>query len=137
MSVFALIGVTSAALATSNTVVRSLHLHGGHILGSHDKYALYVYCTGASQNCKQGHSSSTWPPYTLRGQLVAWKGVNKSKLSYRKINGKNIVTYYGEPLYRYKGDKPMQTKGEGKNGTWYVVIASGLEAGQPAPPNHY
>jgi ribosomal protein L27 len=65
---------------------------------------------------------------------VAGPGVNPKKLGTKKINGKSVVTYYGDPLYRYKGDtKPGQTNGEAKNHTWYAVT----QFGQPQTPPGY
>ena len=49
-------------------------------------------------------------------------------------SARSLVTYYGNPLCRYKGDtKPGQTNGEDKNKTWYVVT----QFGQPLTPPGY
>jgi predicted lipoprotein with Yx(FWY)xxD motif len=53
------------------------------------------------------------------------------------IKGERVVTYYGDPLYRFRGDrKPGQTRGEGKadgNGGWYLIS----KIGQPVSPGGY
>ena len=63
-----------------------------------------------------------------QGKVVAASGsqLNASKLSTRKLSsGQHQVTYYGHPLYLYKGDKkPGQTNGEGKyagSGAWFAI----------------
>lgn len=136
VSVVGLVGIT-AAWASSSTEVKLVKAGGGQILGQQKGYTLYVFCSGASDNCSKGHSSSTWPPMIAYHTPVAGSGINSKKLSTKTISGKKIVTYYGNPLYRYSGDKkPGQTKGEGKaqgNGGWYVVS----RYGQPLPPSGY
>ena len=104
------------------------------LLGQQKGYTLYIYCSGAANVCSKGHTSSLWPPMIAYHKPVAGPGVNAKKLGTKKINGKNVVTYYGNPLYRYKGDtKPGQTNGEAKNKTWYVVT----QFGQPLTPPGY
>jgi predicted lipoprotein with Yx(FWY)xxD motif len=136
VSIVGLTGIATA-WASGTTEVKVIKAKGGHILGQQKGFALYVFCSGAADNCKNGHSGANWSPMIAYHTPVAGPGVNKNKLGTKTINGKKIVTYYKQPLYRYKGDtKPGTTKGEGKaqgNGGWYVVSPFG----QPLPPSGY
>jgi predicted lipoprotein with Yx(FWY)xxD motif len=135
----ALIGAT-IALATSTTTIRTTNNPQYlRILQGPAGYTLYVFCPGTSTNCT-GHSSSTWPPLIASGRVVAasGSGISSSKLSTRKLSdGKHQATYYGQPLYLYKGDtKPGTTKGEQKyqgNGAWFVINT----AGRAVPKQRY
>jgi predicted lipoprotein with Yx(FWY)xxD motif len=137
----ALVGVSAAFATSSTTTIRSTYKAAflNRILQGPAGYTLYVFCPGTSTDCT-GHSSSTWPPLTASGRVVPASGsqVNSSKLSTRKLSdGKHQVTYYGQPLYLYKGDtKPGTTKGEQKyqgNGAWFVIGTDG----RALAPQHY
>ena len=136
VSIVGLAGIATA-WASSTTEVKIIKAKGGHILGQQKGYALYVYCSGANNNCKKGASGSNWYPMIAYHKPTAGAGINKRKLGTKKIGSHSVVTYYGQPLYRYKGDtKPGQTNGEAKpqgNGGWYVVS----QFGQPLPPSGY
>jgi predicted lipoprotein with Yx(FWY)xxD motif len=139
MSAVALIGV-GVAVASSTTTIRSANNPTlGRILDGPARFTLYVFCPGTSTRCS-GHTSSTWPPEIASGRVVAASGskINSKKLSTRKLaNGKHQVTYYGQPLYLFKGDKnPGQTNGENKyqaNGAWFVISTGG----RAVPPPGY
>lgn len=136
-----IVGLTgiATAWASGTTEVKLINAHGGHILGQQKGFALYIFCTfGAKGNvCTSGHSGTNWSPMIAYHKPVAGTGIKQSKLGTKTIGGHKIVTYYGQPLYRYKGDtKPGQTKGEGKSqgsGGWYVVS----KFGQALAPNGY
>lgn len=136
VSIVGVAGVATA-VASGTTEVKLVKVKGGKILAQQKGFTLYVFCSGAGDNCKKGRSSRKWPPMIAYHHPVAGKGINKKKLGTKKIHGKKIVTYYGQPLYRYKKDKkPGQTRGEGKpqgNGGWYIVSSFG----QPLPPSKY
>jgi predicted lipoprotein with Yx(FWY)xxD motif len=136
----ALVGVGAALAATTTTIRTANNPHLGRILEGPARYTLYVFCPGVNTTHCPGHGSSTWPPLIAHGRVVAASGsqLKSSKLSTRKLaNGQHQVTYYGNPLYLYKGDrKPGQTKGEGKlqaNGAWFAVN----KYGSAVPPQHY
>lgn len=137
VSVLALVGV-GAAIASSTTTIRSTNNKTlGRILEGPARYTLYVFCGGTSTRCA-GAKSSQWPPEIAHGRVVAAKGsgINQRKLSTRKLpNGKHQVTYYGQPLYLYKGDKkPGQTHGEGQQtstGAWFAINTAGRAAIPP------
>lgn len=136
LSIAGLIGITTA-WASGSTEVKLIHTSHGNILGQQKGYTLYVYCQGAANICTKGHSSNKWTPMLAYHKPVAGKGIKQSKLGTKEVHGKKVVTYYGQPLYRYKGDKkPGQTHGEQKpqgNGSWFVVS----QFGQPEPKTGY
>jgi predicted lipoprotein with Yx(FWY)xxD motif len=56
--------------------------------------------------------------------------VNGRRLGTRRLsNGQHQVTYYGQPLYLYRGDRrPGQTNGEQRTtsrGAWFVIATNG------------
>jgi predicted lipoprotein with Yx(FWY)xxD motif len=139
MSAVALVGA-GAAMAGSTTTIRSANnANYGRILEGPAGYTLYVFLQGTSSR-GTSHNSPSWPPLIASGRVAAASGshVNSQKLGTRKLsNGKHQVTYYGQPLYLYKGDsKPGQTKGEDKfsgQGAWFVVSTGG----RPVQPPGY
>jgi predicted lipoprotein with Yx(FWY)xxD motif len=126
-----IVGLTCivTAWASSTTEVKLVNAGGGHVLGQQSGYTLYVYCSGLSNTCKKGRSSPEWPPMIAYHHPVAGKGINQKKLGTKLLNGRKVVTYYGQPLFRYRGDKkPGQDNGQAKqqgNGAWYVVSRLG------------
>lgn len=122
----------ASALASSNTIIRSVNTTKyGRILEGPAGYTLYVFCVGTSTHCT-GAKSSMRPPLIARGRAVpaAHSNINVRKLSTRRLpNGQHQVTYYGQPLYLYRGDrKPGQRNGEqmgNSRGTWFVIDTSG------------
>ena len=130
----AALSVVTAALASSNMVIRSTKNRtlGATILEGPARYTLYVFCVGAQQSRCTGGRSSSYPPLIARGRPVpaAGSGIKARKLGTRKLaGGKRQVTYYGQPLYLFKGDrKPRQTRGEQRSnskGVWLVVSTGG------------
>jgi predicted lipoprotein with Yx(FWY)xxD motif len=131
---FALIGFTTAASGSTSTQIRAIWVGNSQgrmrVAGTRYRYTVYEYC--GAFNCSSGHSGKNWYPVIAKGQVVAGKNIQRNKLGTRKIKGQKVVTYWGNPLYRYGGDhKPFQSKGEAKtqgNGTWYLVNAKGGQA---------
>jgi predicted lipoprotein with Yx(FWY)xxD motif len=142
LSCLAALSAISAALASGNMVIRSTNNRnlGATILEGPARYTLYVFCVGTQQSRCSGGSSSSFSPLIARGRLVAaaHSGVRARKLGTRKISGgRRQVTYYGQPLYLFKGDrKPRQTHGEERSnskGVWLVVSTGG----RPTPRSGY
>ena len=80
-----------------------------------------------------------WPPLVSRTMPRAGKGVQKAMLGVtRSHNGRRQVTYAGNPLYTFVGDKtPGDTSGEGLTNfgaEWYALAASG-RAVEPSQPS--
>lgn len=139
VSSVALIGVGAAVAASTTTIRSANNATLGRILESPSRHTLYVFVKGTDSR-GSAHTQSGWPALTASGKVVAASGshINARKLSTRKLsNGKHQVTYYGQPLYTYTGDKKAgQTKGEAKptsTGTWVVISTSG----RPVPPPGY
>ncbi len=132
---------TGAAFAATTTTIRTTNnAKLGRILVGPAGYTLYVWCKGASDTNCPGTSSSSWPAMVATGRVAAASGsqLNSSKLSTRKLsNGKQQVTYYGHPLYLYKGDTKAGTaNGEGKysgSGAWFAIN----KYGQGVPSGGY
>jgi hypothetical protein len=71
----------------------------------------------------------------VHGRLAAatGSGVKQKRHGIRKLgSGRRQATYYGYPLYQYKGDhKPGQTNGAFREqrkpprGTWCIITTSG------------
>jgi predicted lipoprotein with Yx(FWY)xxD motif len=129
----------ATALATTTTTVRSTNSpRYGRILENSSRRTLYVWCSGTSTSCKSAHTASSWPALIASGRVVAaaHSGINRHKLGTRKLqNGKHQVTYYGQPLYAYKGDRrPCVVNGEERtsgNGSFFVITTSGRP--EPTP----
>jgi predicted lipoprotein with Yx(FWY)xxD motif len=138
VSVVALVGVSVAVASSTMTIRSTNNAKYGRILQGPARYSLYVFCPGTSTRCT-GHSSSTWPPLWATGKPVPASGsqIKASKLGTRTLNGRKQVTYYGQPLYLYKGDKhPGTTNGENKysgNGAWFLIS----NTGRAVPPPGY
>ena len=74
-------------------------------VGPH-RHALYMFCIHSSVRCP-GHHSPNFPPLIAHGRVVAASHslIRASKLGTVKLkNGRWQVTYYGHPLYVYRGD---------------------------------
>jgi predicted lipoprotein with Yx(FWY)xxD motif len=140
MSAVALIAAGAAFAASTTTIRTSNNQTLGRILVGPARYTLYVWCKGVSDTNCPGKGSPAWPALVATGKVVAasGSGLKSSKLSTRKLsNGKHQVTYYGHPLYLYRGDKKAgQANGEGQysgNGAWFAINTSG----RAVPPGIY
>lgn len=111
---------TSAGRAAAVTLIRSWQWNSGfghprRILSDSSNYALYVYCVvGHPGDCKHGHTAASRPPLIAHGRWEAGPGIDQSKLRTRLLaDGERQVTYYGQPLYLYTGDRePHEVHGE-------------------------
>jgi predicted lipoprotein with Yx(FWY)xxD motif len=128
-------GVGMAIAATSMTsksgTVNTAHSGKfGTILVSSSGMTLYRF-TPDKKNVSvcSGACSKYWPPLLIKGTTkpTAGSGTTASMLGTTKRAHAAIqVTYAGYPLYLYAGDKkPGDVSGEGFQGMWYVVNASG------------
>ncbi|WP_354639254.1 hypothetical protein [Kitasatospora camelliae] len=85
-------------------------------------------------NCN-GACATTWPPVMAGDSAPELKGIDKALVStVTRADGSKQVTLNGWPVYRYAPDtKPGDTKGQGVNGTWFVITPTGGKAGASAP----
>ena len=106
----------------------------GKIIVEADGTTLYMFSkdTKGASNCTGG-CASAWPP--LIGTPTNGAGVDAGDVStITRPDGTKQVTFYGFPLYTFKGDaKPGDTNGQGEGGVWYVVDSSGTPVKTAAP----
>jgi predicted lipoprotein with Yx(FWY)xxD motif len=103
----------------------------GRILFDGRGHALYAFTRDRSRKSRcSGACAAAWPPYILRGKLVAGPGTKRALLGRtRRADGSTQVTYAGRPLYYYVGDRKA---GEVRcqnvfeyGGLWLVVRGTG------------
>jgi predicted lipoprotein with Yx(FWY)xxD motif len=114
----------------------------GTILVDQAGLTLYTY-TSDSKNMSTctGACATEWPPLTLPAgttKASAGPGVTASKLgTFTRPGGVVQVTFGGMPLYRFSSDTmPGQANGQGVEGKWFVVSATGapVTASTPSTP---
>ena len=103
----------------------------GRVLFDGRGFVLYAFTRDPrKRSACSGACATAWPPYILKGRLLAGKGITKSLLgTTRRANGTRQVTYAGRPLYYYVGDRRAgqilcQNVRE-FGGLWLVVRPSG------------
>ena len=103
----------------------------GRILFDGRGFVLYAFTRDPKRRSAcSGACATAWPPYILKGRLVAGKGITKSLLGTTgRANGARQVTYAGRPLYYCVGDRRAgqilcQNVRE-FGGLWLVVHPSG------------
>jgi predicted lipoprotein with Yx(FWY)xxD motif len=77
-------------------------------------HTLYIFTKdhGAISACKKAGCAKTWPALTATGALKSGPGINAKEVKTGHGQVKRQVTYYGHPLYYFKGDaSPGQTNG--------------------------
>ncbi len=121
---------TTAATHTAGTVKLAKTASFGSILVDASGRTIYRYTPDRKGvNTCTGQCATYWPALLVKATAkpVAGAGVNKALLgTIKAAHGMRQVTYAGFPLYRYKGDsKAGQLKGQGTDGSWYVVNAKG------------
>jgi predicted lipoprotein with Yx(FWY)xxD motif len=96
--------------------------------------AVYTYDpdTATTSACS-GECAAQWPP--VPGTATAGTGLDASKLStIMRSDGTSQAAYNGHPIYTFVGDKaPGQVTGDGLDGTWHVLLATGAPAAAAAP----
>jgi predicted lipoprotein with Yx(FWY)xxD motif len=143
------VGVAVAATMSNNGTIKAAHSSRyGSLIVNAAGMTLYHFTPD-----KQGAIKCTtacakfWPPLVVKAgtKPTAGAGIAQAKLStVKRPDGKTQVTYAGLTLYRYAGDaKAGDVKGEGVEGTWFVVTSKGTLAKAPAaatggtPPPSY
>jgi predicted lipoprotein with Yx(FWY)xxD motif len=102
----------------------------GTVLVNAQGFTLYHLKPETSSNIQcTGSCVSTWPPVLLPAGTSAptgGSGVTGKLGTATRPDGGTQVTYDGFPLYTYSGDTgPGQANGQGIQGVWFAVTASG------------
>jgi predicted lipoprotein with Yx(FWY)xxD motif len=104
----------------------------GRILFDGRGRALYLFTRERGSACARCYAdcAAAWPPFLTRGKPRASSGVSGRLLgTTKRRDGKTQVTYAGQPLYYYVGDRrPGEVKCQDVDefgGTWLVVSPSG------------
>ena len=126
-----------AARAASATTISTRHTSRGTLLTDARGFTLYAFTKDGRNRDRcvtTAGCSSTWPPVTTAGGVVAGRGVQRGLLGTIRISGgRRQVTYAGHALYHYSLDAgPAQTGYIGFSsfgGTWKAVRPSGSEVG--------
>jgi len=82
---------------------------------------------------------AAWPPVLVDEMGVPGEGVDAASLGeITRPDGRQQVTYAGNPLYRFAGDGAAgDVAGQGVNDVWFVVGADGRGLGRPLPDFEY
>jgi predicted lipoprotein with Yx(FWY)xxD motif len=124
-------GVTAHASAKPS--IKLVQTSDGKLVAASNGHTLYMFTHDKSgkDTCQSiSMCSGTWPAYTVTGKPVAGSGIKASKLgTVRLKNGKEQVTYYGHPLYKYAFDSGAGETGyigaSEFGGSWYGITAAG------------
>jgi predicted lipoprotein with Yx(FWY)xxD motif len=98
----------------------------GPVLVDADGFTLYAFLNDGpdDSNCN-GACAGTWPPVVVDGELQVGLFGGDVATAVRD-DGSSQVTIAQRPLYRFSGDQaPGDVNGQGVNGKWFVVDASG------------
>ena len=114
------LGAAPAGASGGAVVVKQAHTKVGTVLVTSKGLTLYHFTPdGTTKVTCTGSCSALWPPLLASGgkKTTGLKGLGT-------IHGANgvQVTYHGEPLYAYSGDKaPGQVNGQGIANEWFAV----------------
>jgi predicted lipoprotein with Yx(FWY)xxD motif len=134
---------TSSAPAKSSSAgtVQLVETSLGEVLTDAHGMTLYLFMKdGGGKSACAGPCADTWPALTADGEPTAGKGVEEEDLgTMTRDDGSTQVTYYGKPLYHFKGDsKAGDVNGQGIGNVWFAVTAEGEKAGSaPAARSGY
>src|SRR5512137_2921799 len=74
-----------------------------------------------------GDCSKIWSPFYVENLMPNPELKSRDFDVISRDDGKKQLTYLGWPLYLYIGDtKPYETRGQAKNGVWFVVNPQNL-----------
>ena len=116
---------SSPAAAPSGSTLKTTKIGSATVLTNSKGFTLYWFVpdTSTKSNCN-GSCIHYWPPVV--GPAKAGSGVTGHLSMITRSNGTKQATWDGHPLYTYVGDtQPGQAKGNGLNGVWHEVTASG------------
>lgn len=137
-------GATETTIAEETTTTGAASTGGiqttdtdlGTILVDGNGFVLYVFTvdTDGESTCYEG-CADVWPP--VPGDSEISGDLDASIFgTVARTDGGDQLTVNGQPLYRYTPDaNPGDTLGQGVNGVWFVVDASGSMVGGPEASN--
>ena len=116
-------GATSLTIGSANDPTLGAYLTGQNGM------TLYVLTTDTpdTSTCS-GTCATNWPPLSIAAgaTITGPTGATLTFATITRADGTVQVTYNHMPLYYYAGDSVAgDTKGEGKNNTWFVAPLSG------------
>jgi len=117
------LGAVPAGAAAPTVVVKQAHTKVGTVLVTAKGLTLYHFTPdGTTKVTCTGGCTAVWPPLLAPGgkKATGLKGLGT-------IHGANgvQVTYHGEPLYLFSGDKAAgQVNGQGIANQWFAVQPS-------------
>jgi predicted lipoprotein with Yx(FWY)xxD motif len=120
---------SSVSAASSGTVtVKDASSSLGTILTTGSGVTLYEFTPDkAGKSVCTGACATTWPPLTVPSgtHVTAASGVG-TLTTITRSDGSKQVAINGHPLYKFAGDSGAgMTKGQGVEGTWFVVSPTG------------
>ena len=93
-------------------------------------FTLYRYLgdpPGKKVSTCNGNCSEIWSPFYVENLVPNPELKSRDFDVINRNDGTKQLTYKGWPLYLYTGDtKPYQTRGQAKNGVWFVVNPQNL-----------
>ncbi|MGH2991928.1 MAG: COG4315 family predicted lipoprotein [Solirubrobacterales bacterium] len=115
--------------AGSGSVVEVSDSEFGQILTDSDGRTLYLFDKETTERSECfGACAEAWPPFYTEGEPRAGSGVKDELLGTTDHEGKELVTYNGQPLYYYVDEGPNEVLCQGVDefgGLWLVVDPSG------------
>ncbi|HEY5890489.1 MAG TPA: hypothetical protein VIW94_07305 [Acidimicrobiia bacterium] len=118
--------------AETMTGIHTIESDLGTILVDGEGFVLYAFTvdTEGVSTCYEG-CVAVWPPVAADSEIGS--DLDASIFgSAARTDGGDQLTANGQPLYRYTPDaNPGDTGGQGVNGVWFVVDASGNIVGGP------
>lgn len=115
--------IGATPMASGTTVMVRTDPTLGQILTDSDGRTLYVFAKDQPDlSTCTGQCAEKWPPFGVKGEPSLQAGVPGGVGVTVRDDGSSQVSYNGQPLYYYSGDKaPGDTNGQGLAGLWSVV----------------
>jgi predicted lipoprotein with Yx(FWY)xxD motif len=123
---------TAPASSSSQALVKTAKVGSlGTILVTAKGYVLYTYKPDPKgKSVCTGSCATLWPPLTTSSASADIAGGHSGFSVIHRSGGVLQVAYEGKPLYTYSGDTaPLEAKGEGFLGLWYVVKVGASTSG--------
>jgi len=125
-------GETTTSGSDASGGIHTIDTDLGTVLADGDGFVLYVFTvdTDGVSTCFEG-CADVWPSVAADSEIGT--GLDASIFGSAPRPGEaDQLTVNGQPLYRYTPDaNPGDTGGQGVNGVWFVVDASGNMIGAP------